>query len=85
MFNKEEDDEDYEFECSICGMDVGGEPSLYFEEEDSENEIEICKQCLKQILGHIVEKPVEKIIYKTIDKNGNEVGNASGDYRTKFD
>lgn len=99
VYDEEEDDDEEDDEeevtCNICDMNCNA--AISFTEEDSENQIDICKDCLRQILREaksspeikivekIVEKPVEKIIYKTIDRNGKEVGNASGDYRTKFD
>jgi hypothetical protein len=92
---EEQEEEQDEINCNICQYDCEARDiAISFEEKESENQIDICKDCLRQILKQakvtpetkivekIVEKPVEKIIYRTIDKNGNEVG---GTNKTKFD
>lgn len=92
-------EEEEEVTCNICQNDISPSRAgtLTFTEEDTDEEVFICRECLAQILKKakvsvqtetkivekIVEKPVEKIVYKTIDKNGNEIGiNTS---KTKFD
>ena len=84
--------------CNLCENEYYKSEFAVSFEDDDENEIDICKDCLTQIfkkakapmpqaevkiVEKIVEKPVEKIVYKTIDKNGNEVGEKNG--WTKFD
>jgi len=91
--------EEEEVTCNICGSDIS--PSrpgtLNFTEDDSDEDVTICKECLAQIskkakfavqtetkiVEKIVEKPVEKIVYKTIDKDGNEIGVDTS--KTRFD
>jgi len=92
-------EEESEVTCNICQSDISPSRAgtLSFTEEESDEEVSICRECLAQILKKarvsvntevrvvekIVEKPIEKIVYKTIDKNGNEIGiNTS---KTKFD